>query len=69
MAHKLELPIIAEGVETPEQIEMLHSMNCVYAQGYFSSNQCQSQMPRTFSVMFLMNTIIMPTKLFQMILL
>lgn len=35
MAHKLELPIIAEGVETPEQIEMLHSMNCVYAQGYF----------------------------------
>ena len=35
MAHKLDLPIIAEGVETPEQIEMLHSMNCVYAQGYF----------------------------------
>lgn len=35
MAHKLNLPIIAEGVETPEQIEMLHSMNCVYAQGYF----------------------------------
>ena len=35
MAHKLELPSIAEGVETPEQIEMLHSMNCVYAQGYF----------------------------------
>ena len=35
MAHKLELPIIAEGVETPEQIEMLHSMNCIYAQGYF----------------------------------
>lgn len=35
MAHKLNLPIIAEGVETPEQIEMLHSMNCIYAQGYF----------------------------------
>lgn len=35
MAHKLGLPIIAEGVETPEQIEMLHSMNCIYAQGYF----------------------------------
>ena len=35
MAHKLNLPIIAEGVETSEQIEMLHSMNCIYAQGYF----------------------------------
>ena len=35
MAHKLNLPIIAEGVETAEQIEMLHSMNCIYAQGYF----------------------------------
>ena len=35
MAHKLGLPIIAEGVEDAEQIEMLHSMNCIYAQGYF----------------------------------
>ena len=35
MAKWLQIPVIAEGVETPEQIEMLHSMNCVYAQGYF----------------------------------
>ncbi|MBU5481581.1 putative bifunctional diguanylate cyclase/phosphodiesterase [Blautia sp. MSJ-19] len=35
MAHRLKLPIIAEGVETSEQIEMLHSMNCIYMQGYF----------------------------------
>ena len=35
MAHKLNLPIIAEGVESPEQIKMLRSMNCIYAQGYY----------------------------------
>lgn len=35
MAHKLNLPIIAEGVETLDQLEMLHSLNCVYAQGYY----------------------------------
>ena len=35
MAHKLNLPIIAEGVERPEQIAMLHSMNCIYVQGYY----------------------------------
>lgn len=35
MAHKLNLPIIAEGVESPEQIKILRSMNCIYAQGYY----------------------------------
>ena len=35
MAHKLNLPIIAEGVESPEQLEMLHSMSCIYVQGYY----------------------------------
>ena len=35
MAHKLNLPIIAEGVETPEQVYMLQSMDCLYTQGYY----------------------------------
>ena len=35
MAHKLNLPIIAEGVETTEQVYMLQSMDCLYTQGYY----------------------------------
>lgn len=37
MAHKLELKVIAEGVETAEQAELLKSIGCDYAQGYFYS--------------------------------
>ena len=35
MAHRLNLPIIAEGVETQEQVFMLQSMDCLYTQGYY----------------------------------
>jgi len=34
MAHRLNLPIIAEGVETPEQVSMLQAADCLYTQGY-----------------------------------
>lgn len=34
MAHNLELNVIAEGVETPEQLAFLKSKNCNQAQGY-----------------------------------
>lgn len=35
MAYRLGLVIIAEGVETKEQSEILKSMNCIYGQGFY----------------------------------
>ncbi len=35
MAHGLDIPIVAEGVETIEQAEMLKTMGCRLMQGYF----------------------------------
>ena len=37
MAHKLHLKVIAEGVETKQQLELLKKMECDYAQGYLYS--------------------------------
>ncbi|MGL5804386.1 MAG: putative bifunctional diguanylate cyclase/phosphodiesterase [Xenococcaceae cyanobacterium] len=37
LAHSLELDVVAEGVETKEQLLMLQSLGCEYGQGYFFS--------------------------------
>ncbi len=37
MAHKLNIQVVAEGVETETQLQLLNEMNCNYAQGYFFS--------------------------------
>jgi EAL domain-containing protein (putative c-di-GMP-specific phosphodiesterase class I) len=35
MAHALDKKVVAEGVETMEQLEFLRTRNCDYAQGFF----------------------------------
>ena len=37
LGHELKMKIVAEGVETSEQLELLRQMNCDIAQGYFIS--------------------------------
>lgn len=37
MGHALEITVIAEGVETPQQLEYLTSLNCDVMQGYLFS--------------------------------
>lgn len=37
MAHKLKMQVIAEGVETRQQLELLKSAGCDFAQGYYFS--------------------------------
>ncbi len=38
MAHSLKLNIVAEGVETPQQLSFLQQQNCQLIQGYFFSH-------------------------------
>ena len=37
MAHTFGMAVVAEGVETPEQLALLHSLRCEYSQGYLHS--------------------------------
>jgi EAL domain-containing protein (putative c-di-GMP-specific phosphodiesterase class I) len=35
LGKSLDIPVLAEGVETPQQLEFLHSMECEEVQGYY----------------------------------
>jgi EAL domain-containing protein (putative c-di-GMP-specific phosphodiesterase class I) len=37
LAHNLGLEVVAEGVETNEQVALLRELRCKYAQGFFFS--------------------------------
>ena len=37
MANSLRLNVVAEGVETAEQLAILRKLQCTYAQGYYFS--------------------------------
>lgn len=43
LAHTLGLDAIAEGVETAQQVQLLQTLNCDYAQGYFFSKPVDSE--------------------------
>ncbi len=42
LGHNLDLTVVAEGVESPEQVEMLKDMNCDQIQGYFYSKPVEA---------------------------
>ncbi len=49
MAHGLHLQVVAEGVETLQQLKFLQAHNCAEAQGYYfskpiSSDECRSML-------------------------
>ena len=50
MAHGLNLKVVAEGVETTAQLEILKELNCDYAQGYLLGKPCQSTTLLTLSL-------------------
>jgi EAL domain-containing protein (putative c-di-GMP-specific phosphodiesterase class I) len=44
MAQLLGIQVVAEGLETPEQLKLLQSLKCDYAQGYLIREaMCEDQ--------------------------
>ena len=43
LAHKMELKVIAEGIETARHLERLIELGCEYGQGYFFSQPMEAK--------------------------
>jgi EAL domain-containing protein (putative c-di-GMP-specific phosphodiesterase class I) len=43
LAHKMNLKVIAEGIETARQLERLVELGCEYGQGYFFSQPMEAK--------------------------
>jgi EAL domain-containing protein (putative c-di-GMP-specific phosphodiesterase class I) len=43
LAHNLKMDVIAEGVETAEQLSQLRDLGCEYAQGYYFSRPVSAE--------------------------
>jgi len=50
MAHNLRLRVVAEGVETPEQVQFLRERNCDEVQGYLISRPVAPEEVRAFAL-------------------
>jgi EAL domain-containing protein (putative c-di-GMP-specific phosphodiesterase class I) len=47
LGHNLGMDIVAEGVETKEQLERLRALGCEYGQGYFFSKPVSAEVMET----------------------
>ena len=43
LAKHLDLVVVAEGVEDPNQVSFLESLNCTYAQGYYFAKPMEAK--------------------------
>lgn len=43
LAHKMNLKVIAQGIETPRQVERLLELGCEYGQGYYFSQPMEAK--------------------------
>jgi predicted signal transduction protein with EAL and GGDEF domain len=43
LSHNLGLDVVAEGVETPEQLSELRRLGCEYAQGFYFSKPADAE--------------------------
>jgi diguanylate cyclase (GGDEF)-like protein/PAS domain S-box-containing protein len=48
LAHKMNLKAIAQGIETPRQVERLMELGCEYGQGYYFSQPMEAQAAQQF---------------------
>ena len=48
LAHNLDVEVVSEGIESPDQISQLISLECDYGQGYYFSKPLESEAAKSF---------------------